>query len=804
MTRIRRFPVCAATLILLIGLLPLAGAGRGREAGNHSSDGSLFSTEEYLAHIGYLASDQLEGRGTGQEGNDKAADYIASIFQQYGLRPAGDDETYFEGFTIRLKNQIAAGTRLTFGTQGRTNRRRLTLSQDFVPLPFSASGEFSGQVVFAGYGIVDQESGYDDYGELDVTGKVVLLLRGGPRFAHFAADEQLLLRAKASKANARDAVALIMVNSTLTPAPPGADNGQPPAPPEDKLYDFDSAAPQIAEPAWPDYGLPMLQVTRQVADKMLAAAGMPELAALEKQIEDGRRPVSAALKGVSVKGRVHIERAETPARNVLGLIPGTGPNADEIIVLGAHYDHMGVMHKGEPDFDPQKHIWNGADDNASGTSMLMTLARAYTQGARPNRSILLIAFTAEELGLFGSEYFVNHPTVDLSKCVAMLDFDMVGRLHHDRVEIGGMRTGGFEDAVMRLAKVYGLKVNDGGGGVGPSDHTGFYSKHVPVMFFFTGLHPQYHQPTDDVGLINAEGAMRIAKLAADCIDEIDERAAGPQFQEDTRGFTLDVQGEGEEQEKAVAEPPKDQTAAPPDRPGQTASPGRVRLGVFIGAESGSGVRVRRVIDDSPAAGAGLKPRDIIVQVGEKKLETGEDLIGALAGFKDGDKTEVVVERRGQTLKLEVEFTPAGAASSEALQQAQSALRAVGEHLSKSAGKAGKERTVTWQETAGRTAIIVRSTHRGEVAGFLDKVAEVFGQLPSREKITVQITLRFGVESSGKSWLEASVAVQEAKAGHDAQKKQGSPDRAGGKNKKRAGTRTSYADDASPGPVRLAA
>ena len=616
-TRRHRLMIVCALVLSSCGLPAFATVD-----GKHSRDEGLFSASKYRQRLTYLASDELEGRGTGQVGNDKAAEFIAEVFKKNGVRPAGDDGTYFQNFTLQLKSRIGAGTRLAIGTDGRRVRRPVRLREDFVPLPFSAVGTFKGDVVFAGYGIVNDDEGYDDYRDIDVADKVVLVLRRSPRFGNFGIRDGSF-RAKASRANARDAAALIIVNRDD----------------DDALYDFDAGSGRAGF-APRSYGLPMLHVTPETADKMLSAAGMPGIRTLQKRIEDTHRPASAALKGVSIRGAVNIERIDTPVRNVVGLIPGRGPHSDEMIVLGAHYDHLGIRHKGEPEFDATKDISNGADDNASGTTLLMTMADAYTRGPAPQRSLLLVAFTGEELGLLGSRHFVKHPTVDLDKCIAMLNFDMVGRLKNDRLEVGGMRTGHFEDMVRRIAPEYGLKISDGGGGRGPSDHSSFYGKDIPVLFFFTGIHKQYHRPQDDTPLINVDGAMRVARFAADVIDEIDADADRPAFARDRRRAVVARQGDQEELEK-----PKPAAK-------------RVRLGIRPDVDDQPGVLVAGVSEDSPAQRAGFKTGDRIVRIGNKKIADFADLLNALTGLTESDKTTIRVQRDGKAKRLAVRFGPA--------------------------------------------------------------------------------------------------------------------------------------------------
>ncbi len=691
-----------------------------------------------------MASNELEGRGTGQPGNDMAAEYIADIFRGYGLEPAGDDGTYFQDFTLRLKNGIGAGTQLAIGTQGRSNRRRLVLNEDFVPLPFSETGEFSGEVVFAGYGVVNGSLGYDDYADLEVADKIVLILRGAPAFAGFTNDDKSF-RTKASKANARDAAAILVVNAHTGGGEEGAEQS-------DRLYKFDQESRGFFGFGRENYGIPMLHVTRASADRLLAAAGMPGLASLQRQIEKGGKPVSAPLAGVSVRGAVEIVPVETPVRNVVAMIPGTGPNADEIIILGAHYDHVGVTRKGEPNFDPEKHILNGADDNASGTAMLMTMAKAYTEGPRPNRSVLLIAFTAEEIGLLGSGHFIRQPTVDLDKCIAMINFDMVGRLKDDRLEVGGLRTGGFEEISQRIAEKYDLEIREGGGGAGPSDHAAFYAKGIPVLFLFTGIHRQYHQPTDDVGLINADGAMRIARYAADVIDEIDAAPERPVFQRDERPEVLLTQIQGDDGEGGD----EGEIARVPSRPRN-----RVRLGVEIETEDGPGVQIGGVAENSPAARAGIKKGDRIVKMGSSPIETTRDVFRALRAFKDGDSVTVGLQRKGSKLNLEVHFGRPEEKKPEkdSFERAGEELIALARRLQDEwrSGESGS--AITYQR--GGELVVVRAQFEDseDAFAFLEQISDVLMQLPDGKELKVGFSVGLTWTSPGAAAAEVELRLE---------------------------------------------
>lgn len=622
---VRRLAGVCFPLIALLAA-PALSADRDR----HSSNDAMFSVEEYVGWIAYMASDEMEGRGTGQEGIDKAAEYIASIWESFGVQPAGDDNSFFQNFQLALSSEIGDGTRLSIGTDGRRTRKPATLHEEYVPLPFSSAESFSGNVVFAGYGIANESKDYDDYADIDVKDKVVLVLRRGPAFAEFGMNH-VSFRAKSRAALDRGATALLIVNNEEGAA----------------LYDFERRG------RGRDHGIPMMHVTRELASRLLTAGGLSDIETVQNQIEETLSPASAALEGVSVRGRVDIAPVYSDVRNVVGMIPGTGPQQDEIIVLGAHYDHLGIRNKDKPTFDPTKDISNGADDNASGTAMLMQLAKMYTRGESPNRTLVLIAFTGEELGLLGSKHFSDHPTIDLDKCITMLNFDMVGRLKNDRLEVGGMRTGGFEDMIDTLAKPYGFDIRDGGGGRGPSDHTHFYTHDIPVLFFFTGIHKQYHRPEDDTPLINGDGAMQIARFCCDVLDTIDSNPTPPEFKKDSRRASIGRQDDRPSARSQKRSEPRDTAMGGPRRD-RDSEP--VRLGVVpLPTANGEGLLIDSVTEGMAASNAGMRAGDRIVRIGKVRINSIEDALKALSSFRKGDRGQVRIVRAGQRMTLDVQF-----------------------------------------------------------------------------------------------------------------------------------------------------
>ncbi|MFO0972380.1 MAG: M28 family peptidase [Phycisphaerae bacterium] len=646
--------------LLLFTLLPASAADK--------HDRAAFSAAEFEQHVGFLAADELRGRGIGSPQIDQAADYIAHRFEELGVEPGGENHTFFQPFTVSVSNRIADGTRLAWRGLDAAQRERLTVGADFVPLPFSRRSAFDGELVFVGYGIDEAtEHSYNDYEGLDVRNKVLLMFRYEPGWwADHPVDEQepqpaaprhtrhSYFTTKAEHAVKRGARAILLVDPVPT--------GKPAA---DTLYDFTTGRAPTME-------LPMIHLTRAAANAMLRSAELPSIERLQAKIEQHHRPCSVMLHGVRANGFVAVARNQTPVKNVVGVIRGHGPHADEYVVVGAHYDHLGYTRNFRKPDDPNSYIHNGADDNASGTSGLMLVAEAARRADAAGRSILLIAFSAEESGLLGSKHWVDHPTVPLDHVAAMLNMDMIGRLKDDVLQVGGMGTGaGFDKLIDRLAKPAGFTIHNGGGGRGPSDHASFYGKKIPVLFFFTGMHKQYHQPEDDVALINAEGGARVAHLAFDCLMEIANADDRPGFKTDVTRFNPEMQSDG------AAPSAPGRSSADRSRPGQAAavhsgdSPAaegetpampRVRMGIApgnYGEAEGRGLPIEYVIADGPAAKAGIKDGDRILKINDKPIGDVYSFMSALSAFKPGDVATVVVLRGERELTFKVTLEAGG-------------------------------------------------------------------------------------------------------------------------------------------------
>lgn len=640
----------------------------------HSDDATTAIEARLLDTVKYLASDELEGRGVGSAGLDAAAEYMREQFASAGLNVTAVDGGAFQTFEMTTGSKLGEKNALVLtGPDGTTEE--LKIDQDFRPLSFGGSGKFSSGVVFAGYGIDAEDQKYNDFADIDVTGRVVIIMRRTPQqgnphgaFAdgpHGGISRHAALRTKVANAYGAGAAAVLFVNDPHSGKTDLKSAKKRVANAEEKVVEaaiaFDSVDPEIAdeiqsareklaaavktlkarredvERGIPDtlmkfgYGgnseqhpIPLLHVTRAVCDKILAKADTT-LAKLEKQIDDDLKPHSFAIEGWQVSGEVSVERIKAQVKNVIGVLEGEGPLADETVVIGAHYDHVG--RGGEGSLAPgSMEIHNGADDNASGASALIELARAIASSQeKPPRRLVFIAFTAEELGLIGSAHYVKNPLFPLDKTVAMINMDMVGRLKDDKLTVFGSGTAPRWDPLLdRLGKEYGFAVTKKPEGFGPSDHSSFYGKKIPVLHFFTGTHSDYHRPGDDWEKINPQGMRRVVAMIQETIMDtasVKERPTYVAVKSDhgvSRGGSRPYFG------------------SIPDFASETT--GYALMGVSPG---------------SPADKGGLKAGDVIVGIGEKKIGNLSDFDLALRKYKAGDTIKVIVEREKKQVTLEV-------------------------------------------------------------------------------------------------------------------------------------------------------
>lgn len=566
--------------------------------------------QHYLDDIKALTTPSMEGRGDGTKGLTRAAHLIEQRFKGLGLEPAGAN-SYFQPFTL------ITGAELKGENQMRVGKTELKLNQDFVPFSFSASGTASAPVVFAGYGATAKEFGYDDYDGVDVKDKIVLLLRYEPAgFAARSGDHGMTQHAqlitKAINARNHGARAVVLINGKLG-------DGE-----EDLLTRFGSVSGPV------DSGIMLVQVKNAVAEKWFQESGK-SFAEVQDQINHSTKPASFAFPaGVNVSMKVNVQSTQATVNNVLAYLPG---QTDEYVIVGAHYDHLG-----RGNFDslaPAQigQIHPGADDNASGTAGVLELAqRLAPMKGQLHRGILFMSFAGEELGLLGSAAWVEHPTRPLDKAVAMLNMDMIGRIKDDKVYIGGVGTGSTFQSVLEKAQgesKSSFKIEFSPGGYSSSDHMSFVTRRVPALFFFSGLHSDYHKPSDTWEKINPDGAVRLLDLVEDVAKDLASAPERPDF-------------------ITVVE----------NKPAGTSGGGG--YGPYFGSvpdfgQVENGVRFSDVRPGSPAAKAGLKAGDVLIQFGDKPIKNLYDFTDALRRSKVGDVVEVKVLRGQETVTATVKL-----------------------------------------------------------------------------------------------------------------------------------------------------
>jgi aminopeptidase YwaD len=560
---------------------------------------------EILHHIQYLASDELQGRRAGTEFADQAAVYVAEEFRRYSLRSLGNDGSYFQEF--EFVSGVRLGDRNSLTASIGPRQLNYSVKSDFTPLAFSKDTTVTGEVVFVGFGISASDLQYDDYSDVDVHGKVVLALHYGPEGdnPHGKFSKYLPLRYKVMTAREKGASALLLVTGELDDE-------------KDELmklrYDL----------AFGDAGIPCMHIKRSIAEEILRPVGM-SLKEVQEKLRASQKPASMLIQGVSVALSSDVQKIRSSTRNVVGLLPGSDPILrDEYLVIGAHYDHLGLGGAGSLIPDTVA-IHHGADDNASGTAGVLELAQAFAaQKSELKRSILFMAFGAEEVGNLGSDYFMKHPLVPLEKIVGMINLDEIGRERDSSLIVYGVGTSPLWKGLLdrfNNPKRFNLKLNPEG--FGPSDHASFYAKDIPVLFFFTGVHPDYHKPSDTFEKINLVGEQDILGFVFNVAREVVNRDEKPLF---TRADAPQQSGES------------------------------MGFRVYFGTvpdygEQVDGLKVSSVRKGSPAEKAGLIGGDVITKFGGKTIKNIYDYTYALQDFKPGDEVEVVVKRGEQILQL---------------------------------------------------------------------------------------------------------------------------------------------------------
>ena len=585
--------------------------------------------------VDYLASDELEGRGVRTRGLDLAADYLHEQFREAGLRTDVYAGEPFQKFRLFSRATKGAVQELAFELAGE-EPVALKRDENYTSLTLSLLDQFKLPVVFAGYGITAPDLGYDDYAGINVAGAAVIILRHEPQqgdpdsvFNGLENSEHAFLRPKIDNAIRHGASVIIFCTDDYALRHPADENAQPQSADSEELIKVELEESSLQGSA------PVVHCRRDVIEKLIEQSLGEELIAIEERIDAALEPQSRRLTKARVSGRVALSRDGRSLRNVIAAVDGSGELAEETVVIGAHYDHLGRGGWGSLAIGANEEIHNGADDNASGTAVLLEVARQLAAHPEPlKRRVLFIAFSAEELGLIGSKRYVDDPAVPLDQTIAMLNLDMVGRLRNDQITIYGTGTAAEWNPILdQLETPHQFKITRRRGGYGPSDHASFYDRGVPVLHFFTGFHSQYHRPSDDSDLLNIEGMARVAALVRDITLELVQteerptRIAQSEFDFDDLDDLGDSLG----------------IDLPDDRP---------LLGVMLEKVEG-GVEVRRILRGTAAERHGIRPGDVLTAIDAQPVTTSEEVIEAIKSHDRGNKLKVTLTRRGVELELEV-------------------------------------------------------------------------------------------------------------------------------------------------------
>ncbi|MFT3749574.1 MAG: M20/M25/M40 family metallo-hydrolase [Agriterribacter sp.] len=519
--------------------------------------------ENLKTTVHYLADDKLEGRRAGTEGEKQAASYISEQFKITGIGPKGDKGTYLQAFDIQ------DGKRINAGTLFMVNGKEMSAGVDYFPFSFSPNGSVAETPV----AISLSERGAPWFKDIEAA---VEENKDNPHF-----DMSGYIKKEAKIASDKGASALIIYNSGII------DDGI--------AFDKKDKSEVLS--------IPVVYLAKSGKDKYLKDA--------------------SAIYDVRL--RVDLGQSSRTGHNVIGYIDNGAPST---IIIGAHYDHLGYGEDGNGlGRTKDKQVYNGADDNASGTAALIELAKLLKKSKARKNNYVFIAFSGEELGLFGSKYFTEHPTIDIASVNYMINMDMVGRMNDSAkaVTIGGFGTSPTWNEVVYAQKNIPFAIKIDSSGVGPSDHTSFYRKNIPVLFFFTGLHQDYHKPSDDADKINYTGELYIIKYIQLLVEGLNK---------------------------------KGKLAFTPTKEAQTSTTARfsVTLGIMPDYTfSGDGVRADGISEGRPAQKAGIKTGDIITALGDYKTNSMEAYMQALSKFKKGQSTVVTVLRGKEQMKFDVTF-----------------------------------------------------------------------------------------------------------------------------------------------------
>ena len=591
--------IYAVISILLIGFVLIISRS------NTSS--SEITEDEIMNHIRFLSHENREGRLPGTRGSKDAIAYLIKNFKSYGVKPAFG-KSYTQPFNIKTGIQLGPLNNLII------NKDTMAVESDYLPLFFSANGSFSGEVVFAGYGfqINEKELQWDDYKGLDVKDKWVIVMRHSPERnqPHSIYAPHSPLHKKMLVAKDNGAKGIIFVSQIE----------------DEELY------PLRYVSGFKNNEAPAIILSKNIANRIFERVGW-STKKIQDEMNQNLKPLSFQLGVLNINVSIDLEPVVKKGANVVGEIRSRNREfRDEYVLIGAHFDHLGMGGAGSGSRKPEENqIHPGADDNASGTAGLLELAQKLSANINYlKRSVLFVGFDAEEKGLLGSKHFIESSPIKIENITTMINMDMIGRMSDSSYTVGGVGTSpSFEYLLdsLKTGRPFNLIMNKPG--FGPSDHAAFYTKDIPVLFFFSGVHDEYHTPADTWQLINLQGEKHILNFIYDLAYYLSRAPKRPVFQK----------------------------AGP--KTGQMGSPKKftVTFGIMPSYSSTEkGLEVDGIsTSDGPAATAGIKKGDIIKSINKKPISDIYEYMDRLSALRAGMTVPVLIERDGEKILLDVTF-----------------------------------------------------------------------------------------------------------------------------------------------------
>lgn len=649
------------------------------------ADASARRIASLQSDVEFLSSDALKGRGVGSEGLDQAAAHIAASFAKNGLRVDSFAGKPFQTLDVNVSVTMgpADKNRLTLlpitpakndaadVTATAINNIDVELDRTFRPMAIGDSATIDAEIVFVGYGITAPEYGYDDYANVDVQGRVVMLIRKEPtssspadsKFEGSKNSKHAYFETKLQNASKHGAVGVLLINDRDSIRDAQTSFSSRIADETRRLKKVDEQLAQLPEEAVHSRetlqtrrgtingmledlnrqravvddglmeigeagekpmvkGLPVLSLSRQIADQLLLAANLESVDLIQQRINQTMRPTSGLLKH-RASLETSLNSSTVPSSNVLGVLDGKGTLADQTVIVGAHYDHVGMGGFGS--LAPGTiAVHNGADDNASGTAVLLASVSSIQERlaeSTSHRRIVFIAFTGEERGLLGSEHYVRNPRFPLESTVAMINLDMVGRLRDNDLTVYGTGTAAEMDEIVEAAnQSTGFKLFKVPSGYGPSDHQSFYTQNIPVLFFFTGLHNDYHRPSDDFDKINFNGLTRITDITSGVAVDLALRQERPQYAATNRDVSIRWQA-------------------------------TAHLGIQLRETDDGGVMITAVTPGGAAEAAGMLAGDRLQKFDDRQIGTIGEVLETVGSREVGDSLRVELQRGESILTL---------------------------------------------------------------------------------------------------------------------------------------------------------